>query len=94
MMESAADEVHYIGIGCYLNLGDIENGHYAMYVQHEQSDYWQIFKTYWDIVVSQDSNIIADYSDYFVGVDKNNSNCYYAIDSQYEIFDYHTKVKD
>ena len=69
MMEGAADEVHYIGIGCYLNLGDIENGHYAMYVQHEQSDY-------------------------FVGVDKNNSNCYYAIDSQYEIFDYHTKVKD
>ena len=51
MMGSTSDEVHYIGIGCYLNLGDIENGHYAMYVGHGQSNYWQIFKKYWDIVV-------------------------------------------
>ncbi|MCR5092271.1 MAG: hypothetical protein K6B51_06215 [Bacilli bacterium] len=82
--------------GCYLNAGtpgvlvpyianyhlhgDMVNGHTVMVIGRASSDYWWIFKTYWDIVLTWERN----YDTKTMALDYENYTSIYYVDHQYQ----------
>jgi hypothetical protein len=74
-------------IGCFSSLDIAHTGHYAVIVGKGQSDYWWIFKSYWDIVETWIQNYYA-YNDFPISWDSSNYSCFYVVDNQYLICSY------
>lgn len=66
----------------YTNLNIANNAHFAMKVGEAQQDYWWVFKTYWDIIISWDSNYYSDSNGVPTKI-RNYHGCYYVVDGQY-----------
>lgn len=74
------DDVPEICLYFNLNIGN--TAHFTMKVGSAQQDYWWIFKTYWDIVVSWETNYDTDSNGIPNRLYDSNSS-YYLVDQQY-----------
>ena len=62
--------------------GDLFHGHTVLVIGYASTSYWWIFRSYWDIVLTWESNYTVTSSGYLV-LDYNNSNSIRLVDSQY-----------
>ena len=84
-LESGDFDDSVFGIGLYMNLNIGETAHFALRVGTASQKYWWIFRTYWDIIATWDSNIIYE-NGYPTGT--NDNDCYYVVDQQYRHGEY------
>lgn len=68
------------GIGLYYNANIFNTAHFALKIGTAEQDYWWIFKTEWDIVVTWYKNYTFDDVN---DLNLNFLDCYYVIDQQY-----------
>lgn len=71
------------GICLYCNLNVGGTSHYAMKVGTAQQDYWWIFKTYWDIIISWEENYETDNRALPISIKDNTTKGYHLVDKQY-----------
>ena len=73
------------GIALYMNFNVANTAHYALKVGTASQKNWWIFRTYWDIVATWDSNLWYN-NGYPYKID--DKDCFYVIDQKFRKVEY------